>query len=96
MRNRVIQVIRLTLIEELEIIKKKIDLRDWILGELKRFESKYGISTTDFTEKWKLKKIPEPDDYKILEEFLEWDGLSESLDKVDRELEALEKHIKES
>ena len=86
----------MTLIEELEVIKKKIDLRDWIMGELGRFEVKYGISTNEFTEKWKLKKIPEPDDYKILEDFLEWDGLSESLENVDKELKELEKHIKES
>lgn len=86
----------MTLIEELEVIKKEIDLREWIMGELKRFESKYGISTNEFTEKWKLKRIPEPDDYKILEEFLEWDGLSESLERVDKELKALENQIKES
>jgi len=78
------------------VIKKEIDLREWIMGELKRFESKYGISTNEFTEKWKLKRIPEPDDYKILEEFLEWDGLSESLERVDKELKALENQIKES
>ena len=78
------------------MIKKEIDLREWIMGELKRFESKYGISTNEFTEKWKLKRIPEPDDYKILEEFLEWDGLSESLERVDKELKALENQIKES
>jgi len=89
-------VILLTLIEELEVLKKEIDLRDWILGELKRFEAKYGISTKEFIEKWRAQKIPEPEDYKLLEEFLEWEGLFESLEKVDEELKELERRIRES
>ncbi len=76
----------MTLIEELDSIKKKIELRDWVLGELKGFESKYGMKTKDFTEKWHSKEIPEPEDHVLLEEFLEWEGLSESLYKVESEL----------
>lgn len=89
-------MIHLTLIEELEELKKKISLRDWVLGELQKFEAKYGSSTNEFIEKWRVGKIPEPEDYKVLEEFLEWDGLAESLEKVDEDLKELENHIKEN
>jgi hypothetical protein len=86
----------LTLIEEIEIIKEKITLREWILGELKKYESKYGILTTEFVYNWRNKKIPEPEEHMILEEFLEWEGLFESLEKVENELKELEKRIREN
>lgn len=84
------------LIEEIESLKKKIDLRDWILMELKKFENKFGFSTDDFVEKWQSRKIPEPEEHSLLEEFLEWEGLVESLNKVENELMDLENRIKES
>ncbi len=86
----------MTLIEELEIIKKKIKLREWILSELKTYEAKYGITSKDFLEKWNSNIIPEPEDNSLLEEFLEWEGLTESLQKVESELKEIEKRIKES
>ncbi|TFG23435.1 MAG: hypothetical protein EU529_07410 [Promethearchaeota archaeon] len=86
----------MTLIEEIDLLKKKIDLREWVLGELKTFESKYGMTTREFVEKWKSKEIPEPEDHILLEEFLEWEGLSESLQNVENELKQIEKRIKES
>lgn len=86
----------MTIIEEIDILKQKINLRDWILEELKKIEAKYGISTLNFIEKWRSEKIPEPEDHIILEEFLEWEGLSESLEKVENELKDLEKRIRES
>ena len=84
----------MTLIEEIDTIKKKIDLREWLLGELKNFESKYGMLTKNFVEKWQSKRIPEPEDHVLLEEFLEWEGLSESLQNVDNELKEIEKRIR--
>lgn len=86
----------MTLIEEIDTIKKKINLRDYLLDEIGKIEAKYGLSTKDFIEKWKSRKIPEPEDHIILEEFLEWEGLSESLEKVENELKELEKRIRES
>ena len=86
----------MTLIEEIDTIKKKIDLREWLLGELKNFESKYGMLTKNFVEKWQSKRIPEPEDHVLLEEFLEWEGLSEGLQNVDNELKEIEKRIREN
>ena len=86
----------MTLIEEIDLIKKKIDLREWVLQELQIFESKYGMITEDFVEKWTSNEIPEPEDHNLLEEFLEWEGLSKSLENVDNELKQIEKRIKES
>jgi hypothetical protein len=86
----------MTLIEEIDLIKKKIDIREWVLQELQIFESKYGMITKDFVEKWTSNEIPEPEDHILLEEFLEWEGLSKSLENVDNELKQIEKRIKES
>lgn len=86
----------MTLIEEIDIINKKYNMRQWILGELRTFESRYGMETNEFAEKWIAREIPEPNDQNLLEDFLEWQGLYESLAKVDEELKAIEKRIKES
>jgi len=86
----------LSLIKEIDVIKKKIALRDWILKELKKFEEKYGMTTKDFVKGWRGGAIPEPEDHILLEEFLEWDALAESLEKVEKELKELEKRIRES
>jgi len=86
----------MTLIEEMDIIKKKFSLREWVLGELKEFELKYGMTTKDFVEKWISNEILDPEDHVLLQEFLEWEGLAESLDNVENELRAIEKRIKES
>ncbi|MHA1381785.1 MAG: hypothetical protein ACTSRG_25730 [Candidatus Helarchaeota archaeon] len=51
----------LTILEEIDDIKKKIDYRNWVLGELKKFEAKYGLNTGGFIEKWRSNKIPEPE-----------------------------------
>jgi len=84
----------MTLIEEIDTIKKKIDLREWLLSELKSFESKYGMLTKNFVEKWQSKRIPEPEDHVLLEEFLEWEGLSESLQNADNELKEIDKRVR--
>ena len=86
----------MTLIEELDLIQKKINQREWILNELRNLESKYGMKTKDFVEKWTSSEIPEPEENALLQEFLEWDGLSESLQKVENELKEIEQRIKES
>ena len=86
----------MTIIEQIDVLKQKISQRDWILDELKQFEIKYGLSTKDFIEKWRSRKIPEPEDHIILEAFLEWEGLFESLEKIENELKDLEKRIRES
>ncbi len=86
----------MTLIEEIDVIKKKGNLREWVLGELNNFESKYGMTTKEFIVKWRSREIPEPEENTLLQEFLEWEGLSESLQKVENELKEIEKRIKES
>ncbi len=86
----------LTILEEIDEIKKKIDYRSWVLDQLKKFEAKYGIPTNIFISKWRSKRIPEPEDHIILEEFLEWEGLAESLEKVENELKEVENRIRES
>ncbi|KKN33588.1 hypothetical protein LCGC14_0802170 [marine sediment metagenome] len=85
----------MTLIEEIDIIQKKFNLREWVLNELKNLESKYGMTTKDFIEKWTINEIPEPEEHDLLQEFLEWEGLSISLQKVESELKEIEKRIKE-
>jgi len=54
------------------------------------------MTTKEFKEKWVSNEIPEPEDHELLEEFLEWEGLSESLQNVENELNEIEKRIKES
>ena len=85
-----------TILEEIDEIRKKIDHRSWVLGELKAFEMKYGLTTGAFVEKWRSSKIPEPEEHVILEEFLEWEGLAESLEKVETEFKELENRIRKS
>lgn len=86
----------ITILEEIDEIKKKIDHRSWVLAELKTMELKYGLSTDAFIEKWRSNKIPEPEDHDTLEDFLEWEGLQESLEKVETELKEFENRIRKS
>ncbi len=90
------QRILMTLIEEIDSIKKKIEQREWFLAELNNFELKYGMITKDFVEKWISNEIPEPEEHALLEEFLEWEGLFESLQNVENELRDIEERIKTS
>jgi len=80
---------------EFNVIKRKTALRDWILIELQKLEKKHGMATRDFIKEWKSRAILEPKDHILLEEFLEWDALAESFEKIEKELEDLKKHIKE-
>ncbi|MGQ4915224.1 MAG: hypothetical protein ACP6IU_10865 [Candidatus Asgardarchaeia archaeon] len=86
----------MALLEEINALKKKISLREWLLNELKKYEKKYGMSTASFVKKWRSGSIPEPEKHELLEEFLDWDALAESLEKVEHELKEIEKRIKES
>ncbi|MHA1271930.1 MAG: hypothetical protein ACTSQS_00685 [Promethearchaeota archaeon] len=83
----------MTLIEKIDKIKKKLNLKEGILKELGKLEEKYGIETKVFLEKWKSNTIPEPEDFEILEEFLKWEGLAETLIKVEKELKEIEQRI---
>lgn len=42
-------------------IKKKFNIRKWIIEELKKFELKYEIKTKEFMEKWTSNRIPKPE-----------------------------------
>ncbi len=86
----------MSILKELDMIKKKISLRDWLLERLKKFEARYGMSTKDFLEKWRSGKIPEPENNEQLEDFLEWEGLADSLAEVEEELIEIEKRIRKS
>lgn len=85
----------LTIFEETNESKKKWDLRKWVIGELKKFEMKYGLGTDEFTEKWRSNIIPEPENQVILEDFLEWDGLTETFEKFENKLKELEEKFHE-
>lgn len=80
----------MTIIERINFIKERISLREWLLNELNKFEKKYGMKTVEFVSKWLTRSIPEPEEHEILEEFLEWEGLAESLEKVEKELKEIE------
>ena len=54
------------------------------------------MTTKEFVKKWTSNEIPEPEDHVLLEEFLEWEGLFESLQNVENELRDIEKRIKSS
>ncbi|MHA1798806.1 MAG: hypothetical protein ACTSVY_10220 [Candidatus Helarchaeota archaeon] len=86
----------MTLTEELSELKKKITLREWLLEQLKECEAKYGLTTESFIKKWKAGKLPEPEENDVLEDFLEWEGLSESLEQLESELRVFEKHTREN
>lgn len=86
----------MVLIEEQDNILKKFSLKEWLLVELIEFESKYGMKTEEFVNKWNSRGIPEPEDQKLLEKFLEWEGLFLSLQNVENELKEIENRIKES
>ncbi|HMF32612.1 MAG TPA: hypothetical protein VKK79_14410 [Candidatus Lokiarchaeia archaeon] len=82
--------------EDIDLIKKKIALREWALGELKGFETKYGMSAGEFTSKWRVAAIHEPDDPDLLAEFLEWDGLAGTLEHVEGELKPFGDYLRKS
>jgi len=89
-------VIFLSLMKVIDTLRKKIELRDWILNELEKYEEKFGLDSKEFAIKWQKGEIPEPDNHELLEEFLEWDALVEALEKIEEELKEIEKRIKES
>ena len=86
----------MSILKEIDTLKKKITLREWLIEKLKKFENKYGMNTKEFLEKWRNGSIPEPENTKQLEEFLEWEGLADSLADVERELIEIENRIKKS
>jgi len=83
-------------LKEHDILKKKISLRNWLLERLKKFETRYSMSTKKFLEKWRSGKISEPESNEQLEDFLEWEGLANSLAEVEEELIEIEKRIRKS
>lgn len=71
-----------TIVEVEEIVKK----RRWILEELKKFEQKYSMKSSDFYEKWSRGDIPEPSDPEIHGDFTVWAGLVEELRELEKKL----------
>ena len=65
-------------IEEL-IIRRKV-----ILEELRKFESKYRLSSDEFYEKWSKGLLPEPDDPETHGDFIIWYGLLEELRRIEK------------
>ncbi|MCE4606777.1 MAG: hypothetical protein F7B59_05545 [Desulfurococcales archaeon] len=74
-------------LKKLNRVESLVLRRRWILGEIKRFEAKYGMSSSEFIEKWRRGVIPEPDDPEVHGDFMVWQGLIEELNLVEKELE---------
>ncbi len=73
----------------IEVLEKLVLKRRWILGELKRFEEKYGMNSREFQEKWARGLIPEPLDPEVHGDFMVWSGLVEELERVENEIKKL-------
>jgi len=67
-------------------VERLLARRRWVLGELRRFEKKYGMSSREFYEAWKKGLIPEPEDPEVHGDFTVWAGLVEELDELEKEL----------
>ena len=76
-------------LKKLNTVESLVLKRRWILGEIKRFETKYGMSSSEFIEKWKRGLIPEPDDPEVHGDFMVWQGLIEELNHVEKRLEKI-------
>ncbi len=72
-----------------EVLERLVLKRLWILGELKRFEEKYGMDSREFREKWVRGLIPEPLDPEVHGDFMIWSGLVEELERVENEIKRL-------
>ena len=73
----------------IEVLERLVLKRRWILGELKRFEEKYGMDSREFWEKWVRGLIPEPLDPEVHGDFMIWSGLVEELERVEEEIKGL-------
>jgi hypothetical protein len=60
-----------------------------IIGILRKFEAKYGLSTEKFIEMWRSGSIPEPEDSDILADFMSWESAYEVLKMVEEKLERI-------
>jgi len=83
----------MTLAEEIQAIRNKLETRDWLANELKQKEEHFGLDTADFLAKWRAGEIPEPDDPDLLSEFQAWEGLARSLERVEAELKDIEDRL---
>lgn len=72
--------------ELLGILDRLFEKRHWLLSQLKVFEEKYKIKTSDFLDKWRRGEIPEPEDSEIHGDFMIWEGLAEDLERVEEEI----------
>jgi len=70
----------------IDIVEKLLARRRWLLGELRRFEEKYGMSSREFYEAWRRGLLPEPEDPEVHGDFTVWAGLVEELEELEKEL----------
>jgi len=70
----------------IDAVEKLLAKRRWLLGELRRFEEKYGMSSREFYEAWRKGLLPEPDDPEVHGDFTVWAGLVEELEELEKEL----------
>ena len=70
----------------LRLVEELVSRRCWLLGEIKKFEEKYGMNSSDFYEKWSKGLLPEPLDPEVHGDFMIWYGLIEELYRVEEEL----------
>ena len=70
----------------LGILEELILRRRWLIAEIKKFEEKYSMSSSDFYEMWSKGLLPEPMDPEVHGDFMIWHGLIEELNNVEEEL----------
>jgi len=70
----------------IDAVERLLAKRRWVLGELRRFEEKYGMSSREFYEAWRRGLLPEPEDPEVHGDFTVWAGLIEELEELEKEL----------
>ena len=70
----------------LGILDKLFEKRRWLLSQLRVFEEKYKMKTSDFLERWRRGEFPEPEDPEVHGDFMIWEGLAEDLERVEKEI----------
>lgn len=69
-----------------DVVERLVARRRWVLGELRRFEKKYRMTSREFYEAWRKGLLPEPNDPEMHGDLVVWAGLVEELEELEKEL----------
>jgi len=72
--------------QAVDAVERLLAKRRWLLKELRRFEEKYGMPSSEFYESWKKGLLPEPENPEVHGDFTVWAGLVEELEELEKEL----------